>query len=68
MLPGWFASIVHVPAPTGATSEPVTVHTPASADAALNTTGSPDPAVAETAYALPPAIASCGVVDVNTIV
>ena len=48
--PGWFASIVHVPAPIGVTVEPVTAQMPASAGSAVNTTGSPDPAIAETMY------------------
>jgi hypothetical protein len=59
---------VHVPLPIGVTVEPVTVHTPASAGSAVKTTDNPDPAIAETAYARPPAIASCGAVDVKTIV
>ena len=46
--PGWFALIVQVPAPMGVTVESVTLHTPASAGSAVNTTGNPDPAVAET--------------------
>ena len=48
VLPDWFALIVHVPTPMGVTVEPMTAHTPASAEAAVNTTVSPDPAVAET--------------------
>jgi hypothetical protein len=66
--PGWFALIVQVPAPRGVTVESATLHTPASAGSAENTTGNPDPAVADTTYGCPPAIASCGGVDVKTIV
>jgi hypothetical protein len=68
LSPGWFASIVHVPALTGMTVEPVTVQTPASTGSAVNATGNSDPATAETTYARPPAIASCGGVDVKMIV
>jgi hypothetical protein len=45
--PDWFAVIVHVPAPVIVTLEPATVHFPL----AVNATGSPDVAVAETVNA-----------------
>ena len=47
---------------------PATVHTPALLAAAVKTTGSPEPAVAATTYAGPPAIAAAGGTDVKTIV
>ena len=51
-LPGWFASIVHVPAPVSATCEPLALpsswQTDADADAIVSTTGSPDVAAAVT--------------------
>jgi hypothetical protein len=67
-LPAWSAFTVQVPAPTRETVAPDTVHTPALLGAALKLTGSPELAVAETAYAEPPTTAPLGAVEVKAIV
>ena len=48
LLPNWLASIRQVPAPTGVTVAPETVHTPALDESAENPTESPEVAVAAT--------------------
>jgi hypothetical protein len=46
--PGWFASIVHVPAPTKLTVEPEIAHTALLDASIVNVTGSLDDAAAVT--------------------
>ena len=66
-MPAWSASIVHVPAATIETVTPKTAQMPALLGDAVNVTGRPEVAVADTVYAGSPANAPAGDVELKLI-
>src|SRR4051794_21075758 len=67
-LPGWSASITHVPTLVNDTVAPAIVHTPAASALIENVTGSPEVAVAVTVYVAPPTSAAVGAGELKLIV
>ena len=66
-LPGWLASITHVPAVVKLTTDPEIEHTDVAEGSIVNITGSPEEADAATVY-VPPGAAFVGGFEVKVIV